>query len=341
MDIQLDCDLTIQADRPAIQPASRPKRLSYRNGPTSRQTNQRTDQRTVQIFLARLLLRLLALMPLRSLHALAVPMGWLARKLPWRKHTVIDTNLAHCFPALDDSERRKLHRQHLVEMMRLALESGAVWYWSKRRLFRHVVSVEGWEAVEESMARGKGVLMVGAHVGNWEILPLFVSARVPFVALYKAPKQADLDAAVTASRSRFGAKLIASGSPAMRQMLAALRRGEAIGLLADQQPKQGEGVFAPLFGIPASTMTLVNRLARKTGTPVVFAHAERIAGRGWTIHFQAASEAIGADDPIKGIAPMHQWLEAVIRRRPAQYLWSYKRFSVRPPGERDFYPPRR
>jgi Kdo2-lipid IVA lauroyltransferase/acyltransferase len=295
----------------------------------------------VQIFLARLLLRLLALMPLKLLHALAVPLGWLAWKLPWRKHAVIDLNLAHCFPQIDDSERRTLHRQHLVEMMRLALESGAVWYWSRRRLFRHVVSVEGWEAVEERMARGKGVLMVGAHFGNWEVLPLFVSARIPFVALYKAPKRADLDAAVTASRSRFGAQLIASGSPAMRQMLAALRRGEAIGLLADQQPKQGEGVFAPFFGVPASTMTLVNRLARKTGTPVVFAHAERIIGRGWAIRFEPADEAIAAEIPLDGIAPMHQWLETVIRRQPAQYLWSYKRFSVRPPGEPEFYPHRR
>jgi len=295
----------------------------------------------VQIQLARLLLRLLALVPLKLLHALAVPLGWLAWTLPWRKHAVIDTNLAHCFPELDEAERRKLHRQHLVEMMRLALESGAVWYWSKRRLFRHVVSVEGWEEIEHQMAHGKGVLLVGAHVGNWEILPLFVSARIPFVALYKAPKRADLDAAVTESRSRFGASLIASGSPAMRQMLAALRRGEAIGLLADQQPKQGEGVFAPFFGIPASTMTLVNRLARKTGTPVVFAHAERVAGRGWAIRFEPADDAIAADVPLDGIAPMHGWLEAVIQQQPAQYLWSYKRFSVRPPGEPEFYPRRR
>ncbi|QOC22283.1 lysophospholipid acyltransferase family protein [Wenzhouxiangella sp. AB-CW3] len=295
----------------------------------------------MQLLLAQLLLRLLALMPLKLLHALAVPLGWLAWRLPWRKHAVIDTNLARCFPEFDESARHRLHRQHLVEMMRLALESGAVWYWSKQRLFRHVISAEGWEHVEQHMAGGKGVLLVGAHFGNWEILPLFVSARMPFVALYKAPKRADLDAAVTTSRSRFGATLISSGSPAMRKMLAALRRGEAIGLLADQQPKQGEGVFAPLFGIPASTMTLVNRLARKTDAPVIFAHAKRITGQGWSIHFEPAGKDITAATPVEGIAPMHQWLEQIIRQHPTQYLWSYKRFSVRPPGESDFYPPRR
>ena len=295
----------------------------------------------MQILLARLLLRLLALLPLKLLHAAAVPAGWLAWRLPWRKHQVIDTNLALCFPELDPAARQQLHRRHLVEMMRLVLESGAVWYWSQKRLFRHLVSVDGWSLIEKHLRQAKGVLLVGAHVGNWEILPLFVSARAPIAALYKAPKRADLDAAVTASRSRFGAKLISSGSPAMRQMLAALRRGEAIGLLADQQPKQGEGVFAPFFGQPALTMTLVNRLSRKTNTPVVFAVAERVAGRGWSIRFEAADERIRADDPVDGIAPMHEWLEAVIQRHPEQYLWSYKRFSLRPPGEPDLYQEKR
>jgi Kdo2-lipid IVA lauroyltransferase/acyltransferase len=301
----------------------------------------RNESFHMQLLLARLLLRLLALMPLKLLHGLAVPIGRLAWWLPWRKHAVIDTNLKLCFPELDEQARRRLHRHHLVEMVRLVLESGAVWYWPKERLMRHVLSVEGWSLVEERLAAGKGVLLVGAHFGNWEIQPLFVSARMPFSGLYKAPKRSDLDAAVTASRTRFGAKLIASGSPAMRKMLAALRRGEAIGVLADQQPKQGEGIFVPFFGQPALTMTLVNRLARRNGTPVVFASAERVAGRGWAFRFQAADARIAADDPAKGIGVMHEWLESIIRTRPEQYLWSYKRFSLRPSGESEIYPRRR
>ena len=295
----------------------------------------------MQLALARLLLRLLALLPLRILHAIAVPIGWLAWWAPWRKHAVIDTNLKLCFPDLDERSRQKLHREHLVEMIRLVLESGAVWYWPEKRLLRHVVSVEGWTAVDTLLRRGEGALLVGAHFGNWEILPLFLSTRAPLAALYKAPRRKDLDAAITTSRSRFGARLIASGSPAMRQMLASLRRGELIGLLADQQPKQGEGVFAPFFGQPALTMTLVNRLARKTGTPVVFASATRIPGRGWALRFEPAESAIAADDSLAGIAVMHDWLEATIRECPAQYLWSYKRYSLRPPGEPGIYPKRR
>jgi Kdo2-lipid IVA lauroyltransferase/acyltransferase len=191
------------------------------------------------------------------------------------------------------------------------------------------------------LERGKGVLLVGAHIGNWEILPLFVCTRTPLAALYKAPRRKDLDAAVTQSRSRFGARLIASGSPAMRQMLASLRRGEVIGLLADQQPKQGDGVFAPFFDTPALTMTLVNRLSRKTGTPVVFASSTRIPGRGWALHFEPTESAIASNDSLTSIAIMHDWLETTIHECPAQYLWSYKRFSIRPPGEPEIYPKKR
>lgn len=287
--------------------------------------------------LATTLLRLLSWLPLRLLHGLAVPLAWLARWMPWRGHAVARTNLAICFPDMSEREREQLYREHLREMMRLVLESGAVWFWSGQRLQRHVRQVDGWENVARAADSGRGVLLVGAHFGNWEILPLWVSLQREFTALYKAPRQAEYDRQITRSRERFGAHLVASGSPAMRRLLAGLRRGEIIGLLADQQPKQGEGVFVDFFGQPALTMTLVNRLARRTGCAVLFASAERLAGRGWRLRFAPADASIAADDPVAGIRGMHQWLESEIRRAPAQYLWSYKRFSRQPPGQASVY----
>lgn len=292
--------------------------------------------------LAVALLHLLSWLPLPLLHYLAVPLAWIARWLPWRGHAVVRTNLALCFPEMDAAGRERLYRRHLVQMMRLVLESGAVWYWSGDRLQRHVRFVEGWEDVLRAAGRGKGVLFVGAHLGNWEILPLWLSMQEPLTALYKAPRQPGLDRRVTNSRQRFGAHLVASGSPAMRRLLAGLKRGEFIGLLADQQPKQGEGVFVDFFGQPALTMTLVNRLARRTGCAVIFASAERLErGRGWHLRIEPAPPTIAADDPATGMAAMHEWLEREIERMPAQYLWSYKRFSRQPGGRPPPYPARK
>lgn len=292
--------------------------------------------------LAVALLHLLSWLPLPLLYRAAVPLAWLARIMPWRGHAVVRTNLAICFPELDEPGRERLYRRHLVEMMRLVLESGAIWYWPGDRLQRHVRRVDGWETIARAADRGKGVLLVGAHFGNWEILPLWLSLQGPMTALYKAPRQAGFDRRVTHSRERFGARLVASGSPAMRKLIAGLRRGESIGLLADQQPKQGEGVFVNFFERPALTMTLVNRLAHRTGCTVIFASAERLpGGRGWQLRFEPADEAIADEDPATGIGIMHRWLEREIRRNPAQYLWSYKRFSRQPDDQPSPYPGRK
>ena len=293
----------------------------------------------LKLVLARSLIRLLSWLPLWLCHALAVPLGWLLNRLPLRKQAVIDAHLALVFPDLDAQDRKKLRRWHWIEMARLVMEMGAVWHWNERRMLNHIVSVEGWEHVQSASDRGQGFLLVGAHLGNWEILSLYVSLRLPMTYLYKAPSNVRIDQLLTRSRQRFGGRLIASGSPAMRELLKALRAGRGVGLLADQQPKQGEGVFAPFFGEPALTMTLVNRLARRTGCAVLLASTQRLPnGRGWTVRLEPADSRIADDDPVIANQCLHQWLEARIREAPAQYLWSYKRFGIRPPGLPAIYP---
>ena len=296
----------------------------------------------VKIALALFLVRLLSLVPLPILHYLAVPLGWLAWWLPSRKHAVIETNLTIAFPELDERQRRSLHRAHLVEMMRLVLETGAVWYWPEGRILAHVRQVDGWEHIERARRQGKGYLIVGAHLGNWEILNLWGTINLPVVCLYKQPSNPDLDPLITRSRERFGGRLVASGSPAMRKILEQLRRGNGVGLLMDQQPKQGEGEFAPFFGRPALTMTLVQRLAAKTGCEVLLVHTRRLGrGRGWQVGFTPAGPGIADADPQVSIRHMHEWLENRIGEAPAQYLWGYKRYALQPPGVDAPYPVRR
>lgn len=288
--------------------------------------------------LARIPIFLLGLLPLRILHGVAVPLGWLLYWIPWKKHRVIQTNLALCFPELDSFRRARLHRQHLVELLRLTLEAGVIWGWSSNRIERHIVVDESWEKAIAADDSGRGLLIVSSHIGNWEILNLFLSLRLPLVALYRAPESPELDAFISRPRERFGGRMVASGGPALRHLLAQLRAGGAAALAADIQPKRGDGVFVDLFNTPALTMTLVNRLARKTGCRVVYIWAERLTGgRGWKIHVNPADSSITDPDPITALTPMNRWLEAAIKQAPAQYLWIYKRFSRRPEGEQKLY----
>jgi Kdo2-lipid IVA lauroyltransferase/acyltransferase len=325
-----------QAEQSTIPPAG-----PWRPGILADPAHENTPA-PLKIAIARALIRLLSLMPLRLLHWLALPLGCLLNALPSRKQAVIGLHLKLAFPDLGDADIRRLKRRHWVEMARLGLETGAVWHWSRERILAHVPDVSGWELVEAAQAAGRGFLMVGAHIGNWEILSLYATLRQPMAYLYKAPKDPKIDALITASRQRFGGELIASGSPAMRRLLAQLKRGGGVGLLADQQPKQGEGRFAPLFGLDALTMTLVHRLARRTGCAVLLTGTRRLPqGQGWAVTVEPADERIHGDDEQAALACLHEWLEARIRQAPAQYLWSYKRYSIRPEGEPELYPPRR
>ena len=280
-----------------------------------------------------------SLLPLSWLHAMAVPLGRLLGRLPWKKHAVIRRNLAVCFPTLSDQARERIANEHRVELLRLVAEAGALACWSGQRLDRHLTEVSGWEHVASSLAQGRGVLLVSGHLGNWEILNLELSRRTDMVTLYLAPENPAMDRWITRARSRFGGRMIPSGSAAMRELLRQLRRGGAVGIAADIQPKSGDGVFVPLFGVPALTMTLVNRLARKTGCAVIFCRGLRLPrGRGWALDFEPAPPGIADSDPARALECMNQWLADSMRRAPAQYLWIYKRFSRRPAGEARFYP---
>lgn len=285
----------------------------------------------MKIRLALTLIRLLSLLPLAATDRIGQLLGSLAWRLPSRRRSVIETNLRIAFPQCSEAERQRIHRQHLIEMARLLLESGAVWYWSEQRILRRIVRVDGREHVDRARASGKGYLMVSAHLGNWEILNLWGSIEMPVVSLYKQPSDPRLDPVIRRSRERFGATLVASGSPAMRRILAQLRQGGCVGMMIDQQPKQGEGLFAPFFGHPALTMTLVRRLTRQTGCEVLLVSTHRLGrGRGWAISIEPADKAIADDDPLRSIRVLHDWLEDAIRAHPAQYLWSYKRYSLQP-----------
>lgn len=287
----------------------------------------------MKIRLALALIRLLSWLPLPLLHRLAPLPAALLYRLPWRKNLIIRKNLELAFPELGAAELQELHRRNLVEMVRLLLETGAVWYWSAERLQAHVPQIEGWEEVVAAQAAGRGVLLIGAHFGNWEVNALAVGLRGPFSGLYKPPRSAEVDQALTRSRERFDSRLIPAGSPAMRSLLRELKVGGTVGLLMDQLPRQGEGVYAPFFGRPALTMSLVHRLARRTGCAVFLAAAERLPdGHGWGLYFEPGDKLLGEEDAAAAAAAMNRQLERLIRRQPAQYLWLYKRYALPPPG---------
>jgi KDO2-lipid IV(A) lauroyltransferase len=281
----------------------------------------------MKLLLGRLLLGILAWLPLRAHRFLARAVEPAVRRLGRRKQAVAENNLETCFPELNAPDRAALARSNRRQLIQTVTECGPLWRRDASWIQARIESVEGESYLRDAHASGRGVLMLGGHLGNWELAILFGSLRMPFHFLYKPPGSERLDRLLTERRSRFGARMVPTGGAAMRRVIRALRNGGAVGLLFDQLPRGGDYVQAPFFAEPTAAMTLPHRLIRTTGCEVVMGHCFRTgSGLGWTVRFVPVP---GADDPdpVIAAAAMSRALEAEVRLAPEQYLWHYRRFE--------------
>jgi KDO2-lipid IV(A) lauroyltransferase len=156
--------------------------------------------------------------------------------------------------------------------------------------------------------------------------------------LYRPPESAVGDAFLRRVRANAGAGVeqVRAEGPAVRQLFRRLQAGGTVGILPDQQPKAGDGVFAPFFGREALTMSLLPRLAARSDAAVLMAWCERIGddrdAPRYAVHVEPAPDAVSDADPRVGAGALNAAVERIARRDPAQYQWTYKRFSAPPPG---------
>lgn len=292
------------------------------------------------------LLRLCAALPLSRVHRLGAVFGWLLWRIPNnRPRRIAERNLALCFPEQSAAERNRLLRQSLMESGKSFLELGPLWLWPKKRVLKLIQGVVvGEEMFTAAVDQKQGVILITPHLGSWEMAGLYYSSRYPLTILYRPSRQVEFDVLNCRGRSRFGGRLVATDRSGIRALLTALRRGEVLGILPDQDIGSDADevvagrVFAPFFGIAASTMTLVSRLARKTGALVLLTWAERLPrGQGYALHLRALPEVANAATLAESVAALNRSVEAAVRALPTQYLWAYRRFRTRPPGEPEIY----
>jgi KDO2-lipid IV(A) lauroyltransferase len=155
----------------------------------------------------------------------------------------------------------------------------------------------------------------------------FGGAHGPLTVLYRPARHAGLAEVMEQARSRPGLEAVPTTLSGVRQMIKALRAGQAVGLLPDQVPPEGMGQWAPFFGKPAYTMTLAARLAAQTGARVVLIWGERLSwGRGFRVHTQALGHDLSSDLGV-AVVQINQAMERMILACPAQYLWGYARYK--------------
>ena len=292
----------------------------------------------MRAYLIRLLLQLLAALPLTATHSIGTCIGWLLYLIPNESRRISSINLKLCFPGMDPASRKRLLRNSLVETAKTAVELGPLWHWHKDRVMALVKHTTGEEALEFALKQGQGVILALPHLGAWEMIGLYCSAKYPMTSLYRPPRITGLDTLAIKARGRFGAILAPTDISGIRALYKALGDGELVAILPDQEPVQGNGEFIPFYGIPAYTMTLLLRLASRARAAVIFAFAERLpSGPGYHLHFTPAHQDMRDLDQYQALLRMNEGIEMCINKIPAQYQWGYKRFRKRPAGESGYY----
>ena len=269
-----------------------------------------------------LALRLLGRLPLAWLHALGALLGWIVYRASPVYAARMRENLDASGIYADPQARAHALRECVAQTGKGIVEIAKVWFDDEARI-EALVQCETWGVVEDAQRDGRGIIFLTPHLGCFEVCALYIAQRIPITVLYRPPRQRWLEPVMIRGRNRGQARVAPATLRGVRTFYKALRRGEAVGLLPDQAPQVGEGVWADFFGRPAYTMTLVRRLQKQSGAAVIFVFAERLpAGKGYRLHFERyAGDEIGETE-------LNHAIEGLIRRCPTQYLWSYNRYKV-------------
>ena len=272
------------------------------------------------------LLRQLAKLPLSWIHAIGGALGWVVYYLSPTYSARLRANLLQSGLWQDQRDYQRIVRRNIAESGKIGTELMPVWFRPVSEARKLVVSVHSLSLVEEAERRGKGILYLTPHLGCFDVAALWLAHRSPITVLYRPPKIQCLQPLIEAGRGRGGVRLAPASLGGVRLLLKALRRGEAVGILPDQVPGGGEGIWTDFFGRPAYTMTLAGKLFELTGASVIIFAAVRLPdGAGYAIHFAKLDGNLGGEG---GTRALNAAIERMVKLEPSQYLWSYNRYKV-------------
>lgn len=269
------------------------------------------------------LFQLLSVLPLPLLHAVGVAAGWAvyAASPTYRRRMRDNLQRAgylHLLPAA------------IAEAGKGVLELPFIWCARPQRVLGSATLLD-WEIAQQALDSGKGAIFLTPHLGCFEIIAQAIASRTPLTALYRPPRKTALRPLLEQARGRDGLSLAPANLAGVRTLLKRLKGGGAIGLLPDQVPGAGEGVWAEFFGRTAYTMTLPAKMQQMSGATLVLSYAERLPrGKGFAVRFVRFDRQLEGT-PEQQARMINEAMEELIARCPAQYFWSYNRYKGKPP----------
>jgi KDO2-lipid IV(A) lauroyltransferase len=263
-------------------------------------------------------------------------LGRLYQLLASYRRSIVRTNLELCFPELGSPERRQLENR-FYESFGMSVIETATAMWAPESFMENLGTITGLEHLENARRQGKGVLLLSGHFCSLDFAGRILMRHYPACFTYRELRNKLSDKIIKKGREKHCKQLIHRFD--LRSFIDALKSGEVVWYAPDQSQGRRKGVFAPFFGIPASTLKATTRLAKMTGASVIPFLIQRLPdARGYALTIQPALENFPGENEVEDATRFNALIESQVRANPEQYLWIHRRFKSRPPGEAKLYP---
>jgi KDO2-lipid IV(A) lauroyltransferase len=282
------------------------------------------------------LARLAVKLPYRIQLVIGRKLGRLYQLLGSYRRSIVRTNLELCFPELGQKERRQLEDRSYESLGMSVIETAAA-MWAPESFMKNLGTISGLEHLEEASRQGKGVLLLSGHFCSLDFAGRILMKHYPACFTYRELRNELSDRIIKNARRKHCKQLIHRFD--LRSFIDALKAGDVVWYAPDQSQSRRKGVFAPFFGIPASTLKATTRLAKMTGAAVNPFVIQRLPNAcGYALTIQPALENFPGKNEVEDATRFNALIEAQARETPEQYLWIHRRFKTRPPGEPKLYP---
>jgi len=293
--------------------------------------------KSIFVYFGIALIKLLSLLPLSIAQGIG---GFIGRLMWWFKTSsanVARINIRHCYPDKTSKELDRFAKESLIAYGKTIGEMGMSWNWSIDRVNSKITKTEGIDLLLSALEDKKGIILIAPHHGNWEILNHFFSQYFCMTIMYKPAKIKSMDNFVLKTRKRVKVNLAPANRRGIGMLFKALKSGEVIAVLPDQEPTVKSGVFARIFNQTALTGRLVGQIAGKTEAKLLCTYAKRLEDGSYCAVVKEADDLIRDKDPLVAANALNKDVEMCISDCPEQYQWVYKRFTWQPEGRTPFY----
>lgn len=273
------------------------------------------------------LFKVVSLLPLCVLQWIASWIALLLNRFNSSMKRVSSINLKLAYPELNIQQHQALLKKTLKNQCLTYVESIKIWGMPQQYNTGLIKNIFGEQHLTEALNSEKGTIVVLAHLGNWELVNVWLNQYTAPVIMYKPSKNKGINRFMLEARQSSRATLVPTDENGVRAIFKHLKQGGLTVILPDHLPKESGGIYADFFGQKALSTTLLSKLASKTQCNVIGISCLRNSDTHFDIHCTQLSENILSKDLQVSVNQLNQDVEAMINVAPEQYVWSYKRFK--------------